>query len=264
MDVASIKAPDELGELVGLPGETLTATLKRTIMEMILFGYFANESRLYPHELAQRFAVSQTPVREALMQLSSEGLIEATPRRGFHIRTPTPEQVTDLWQVRSGLEATAAERVVARLAEGTLLSADLEPLVAIQRRRDELGPKMTTKTHIETNSAFHRTIVELSGNRLLAAVFGSIQQQLIAAWVQRGVESWRTRLVDDTREHHEILAALRARDAERCRAALGRHVGRSLAGALSDLEIQRAARAARLEETENAKTGGNHGTRQGD
>ena len=241
-DLATIKAPAELGELVGAPGETVTATLKRTIMEMILFGYFANETRLYPHELAQRFAVSQTPVREALMQLSSEGLIEATPRRGFHIRTPTPDQVTDLWQVRSGLEATAAERVVARLEGGSLTSADLEPLVAIQDRREELGPRMSTKTHIETNSAFHRTIIELSGNQLLTAVFGSIQQQLIAAWVQRGVESWRGRLVEDAKEHRAIIAALRARDAERARTALARHVGRSLNGALRDLETQKAAR----------------------
>ena len=243
-DIATIKAPGDLGELVGAPGETVTATLKRTIMEMILFGYFANETRLYPHELAQRFAVSQTPVREALMQLSSEGLIEATPRRGFHIRTPTPEQVTDLWQVRSGLEATAAERVVARLSEGSLSSADLDPLMAIQDRREELGPKMTTKTHIETNAAFHRAIIELSGNRLLTAVFGSIQQQLIAAWVQRGVDSWRGRLAQDAKEHRAIIAALRARDAERCRTVLGQHVGRSLTGALRDLETQTAARAA--------------------
>jgi DNA-binding GntR family transcriptional regulator len=245
MDVAAIKAPGELGELVGLPGETLTATLKRTILEMILFGYFADETRLYPHELAERFGASQTPVREALMQLSSEGLIEATPRRGYRIRTPTAEQVTDLWQVRSGLEITAAERVIARLAGGELMDADLAPLEELQRRRDRLGTRMTTKEHIETNSAFHRAIVELSGNRLLIAVFGSIQQQLIAAWVQRGIESWRTRLTDDAVEHHGIIDALLARDVERCRTVLAKHVGRSLNGALADLEFKRAAVAAK-------------------
>lgn len=241
MDVASIKAPDELGELVGLPGETLAATLKRTILEMILFGYFADETRLYPHELAERFGVSQTPVREALMQLSSEGLIEATPRRGYHIKTPTADQVTDLWQVRCGLETTAAERVIARLASGELACADLAALEELQRRRDTLGTRMTTKEHIETNSAFHRTIVELSGNRLLIAVFGSIQQQLIAAWVQRGIDSWRTRLADDAAEHHAIVEALKSRDVEKCRTVLAKHVGRSLGGALADLEFKRSA-----------------------
>jgi DNA-binding GntR family transcriptional regulator len=246
MDVAAIKAPGDLGELVGHPGETLTATLKRTILEMILFGYFADETRLYPHELAERFAVSQTPVREALMQLSSEGLIEATPRRGYHIKTPTADQVTDLWQVRSGLETTAAERVIARLAAGDLKDAALAPLEAIQRQRDALGPRMTTKLHIETNSAFHRAIVNLSGNRLLIAVFGSIQQQLIAAWVQRGVDSWRTRLAEDAIEHHAIIDALKARDVDKCRAAMARHVGRSLGGALADLEFKRAAGAAKI------------------
>lgn len=246
MDVAAIKTTGELGELVGFPGETLTATLKRTILEMILFGYFADETRLYPHELAERFGASQTPVREALMQLASEGLVEATPRRGYRIRTPTTEQVTDLWHVRSGLEITAAERVIARLSAGALSDADLAPLEALQHRRDTLGKRMTTKEHIETNSAFHRTIVELSGNRLLNSVFGSIQQQLIAAWVQRGIDSWRDRLADDGVEHHAIIDAFKTRDVEKCRTVMAKHVGRSLNGALADLEFKRAATAAKI------------------
>lgn len=238
--VASIKAPDELGPLVGSPGETLTATLKRTITEMILFGFFARDARLYPHELAQRFGVSQTPVREALMQLASEGLIEATPRRGFHIKTPTAEHVAEVWQVRLGLEQTAAEAVAQRRRAGTLDAAALDRLVAIQARRDALGAGMSTKQHIETNAAFHRTLVELSGNRVLIGLFGSIQMQLIGAWVQRGLDSWRGRLVEDAREHHAIIEALRAGDAESCRRAMARHVGRSLDGALDDLARQRA------------------------
>ena len=246
MDVAAIKTTGELGELVGHPGETLAATLKRTILEMILFGYFADETRLYPHELAERFGASQTPVREALMQLASEGLVEATPRRGYRIRTPSADQVTDLWQVRSGLEITAAERVIARLSAGALSDADLVPLETLQQRRDSLGKRMTTKEHIETNSAFHRTIVELSGNRLLNSVFGSIQQQLIAAWVQRGVDSWRERLADDGVEHRGIIDAFKARDVEKCRAVMAKHVGRSLNGALADLEFKRVATAAKI------------------
>ena len=241
MYVASIKAAEELGPLVGSPGETLTATLKRTISEMILFGFFPREARLYPHELAARFRVSQTPVREALMQLASEGLIEATPRRGFHIKTPTVAHVRDVWQVRLGLEQMAAEGVIARLAAGTLDEGALAGIIDVQRRRDELGPAMTTKQHIETNAAFHRGLVELSGNRLLGDLFGAIQMQLIGAWVQRGVESWRPRLVEDGREHRALIDALKACDVAACRDVLALHVGRSLDGALSDLAAQCAA-----------------------
>lgn len=254
MYVASIKAAEELGPLVGSPGETLTATLKRTITEMILFGFFPREARLYPHELAARFRVSQTPVREALMQLASEGLIEATPRRGFHIKTPTPAHVRDVWQVRLGLEQMAAEGVIARLSGGTLDDGALARIVDVQRQRDAFGPAMTTKQHIETNAAFHRGLVELSGNRLLGDLFGAIQMQLIGAWVQRGVESWRPRLVEDAREHHAIIDALKARDVAACRDVLARHVGRSLDGALTDLAAQSAA-----EEDRNA----NHATQGG-
>ncbi len=238
MIVASIKAPDQLGKLVGSPGETLTATLKRTITEMILFGFFAQDARLYPHELALRFDVSATPVREALMQLTMEGLIEATPRRGFHIRTPTQAQIADLWHVRLGLELTAIEGVIARLESGAMAASEIQALASVQAQRDELGVRMTTKAHIETNSAFHHKLVELSGNRLLMNVFGSIHMQLIGAWVQRGVESWRARLTEDAREHHAIIDALMARDVEQCRIVMRRHVGRSLQGALGDLAAQ--------------------------
>lgn len=254
MFVASIKAADELGPLVGSPGETLTATLKRTITEMILFGFFPRDARLYPHELAARFRVSQTPVREALMQLASEGLIEATPRRGFHIKPPTAAHVRDVWQVRLGLEQMAAEGVIARLSAGTLDDDALARIADVQRQRDALGPSMTTKQHIETNAAFHRSLVELSGNRLLGDLFGAIQMQLISAWIQRGVESWRPRLVEDGREHRAIIAALQARDVAACRAVLASHVGRSLDGALEDLQAQSAAE--KDSNTDNAKKGG--------
>ncbi len=241
MIVASIKAPDQLGKLVGSPGETLTATLKRTITEMILFGFFAQDARLYPHELALRFEVSATPVREALMQLTMEGLIEATPRRGFHIRTPTKAQVADLWHVRLGLELTAVEGVIARLGAGEMAASEIRALASVQAQRDEFGVRMTTKEHIETNAAFHHKLVELSGNRLLLNVFGSIHMQLIGAWVQRGVESWRARLTEDAQEHHAIIDALLARDVEQCRRVMRRHVGRSLQGALVDLAAQQDA-----------------------
>lgn len=246
MSVASMKLRNEMGDLVGLPGETLTATLRRTIMELVVFGYFADEARIYPHELADHFKVSQTPVREALMQLSSEGLIEATPRRGFHICIPTSGQVVDLWQVRSGLEIMAAELTVARLKIGEIGLTDLTSLEQLQNTRDCLGVSMTTKQHIETNSAFHRTLIELSGNKLLASLFGSIQQKLITAWVQRGLETWRLRLADDRAEHHAILLALRAKDAEQCRKVIAGHIERSLAGALSDLEQSTSSRISQL------------------
>ena len=236
--------PATLGRLVGEPGETLAATLRRTLLELIRFGGFAEGARLYPQELAQRFGVSLTPVREALMQLATEGFIEATPRRGFRVRPPSAGQVRELWQARLAFETTAAELAVARLEVGEIGAADLLPLVEIQARRDARGAAMAPREHIELNAAFHHRQVELGGNRLLTGLYRGIQMQLLGAWVQRGLETWRRRLDSDAAEHHAIIDALRARDAAACTAAIRRHIGRSLDGALDDLARGRPAAAA--------------------
>jgi DNA-binding GntR family transcriptional regulator len=225
----------EMGELVGQPGETLAETLRRTLLEMILFGYFERGLRLYPERLAERFGVSLTPVREALMRLAAEGYIETIPRRGFHVRTPTAKQVVDLWQVRLGLELTAGELLIERLRAGEGGITDLE---AIDARLQSAAGALTHKRHVELNAEFHHRLIELAGNELLVALYRGIQMQLLGAWIQRGLNSWRARLPSEAEEHRAILAALRARDPEAYARATRAHIARSLQGALADLAAQ--------------------------
>ena len=88
-----------------VPGERLVDMLYRNIRDYVLFSTEgAAQGRLYPHELCEKFHATATPVREALARLAAEGFIENTPRRGFHVRRPSQQQVTDLWQVRGGLK----------------------------------------------------------------------------------------------------------------------------------------------------------------
>lgn len=229
----------ELGSLVGAPGETLQDALRRTLLEMILFGYFPRGTRLYPNELAERFDVSSTPVREALMRLAAEGYIEAVPRRGFHIREPSAKQIANLWHVRRGLEITAGELLIARLVSRELSDAAVDAVSAIQAEIDSAGPALTHKGHVELNARFHRTMVDLAGNALLTSLYDGIQMQLLGAWVQRGLTTWRPRLVDEGTEHLLLIDALRSRDGPQFTEVLRTHIDRSLAGALSDFQAQK-------------------------
>ena len=70
---SALPDPSELGQLVGKPGETLQETLHRTLLEMILFGYFERGARLYPQELSLKFGVSLTPVREGMRIARQQG-----------------------------------------------------------------------------------------------------------------------------------------------------------------------------------------------
>jgi len=224
-------APEPTERLLGAPGERLADTLHGTLVDAILDGRIGAAGRLYPNELASRFGVSPTPVREALMRLAAEGFIHAVPRRGFHVRDPSADEVRDLWQVRRGIETLAAELAVARLRDGL---ADLGKLRALEARL-AAGARLSMREHVELNGRFHETLIELSGNRLLASLFAAIRMRLVGALIKRGLAAWRQRVAGDAAEHRAIVAALAAHDAEAARAAVASHVDRSLADALRDL-----------------------------
>jgi DNA-binding GntR family transcriptional regulator len=220
-----------------IPGERLVDMLYRNIRDYVMFSSDpAAQGRLYPHELCQRFHATATPVREALARLAAEGFIENTPRRGFHVRRPSAVQVTDLWQVRGGLEVMGGELAIARLLNGSLDVTALDSLTDSLGRISATADAIDGREHIARNRDFHSRIVELSGNQLLVTLYHGIQVQLMGAWVRRGLDTWRSRINAEQQDHDEILASLRAMDAARYAAAARQHVNTSLANALNDLQ----------------------------
>lgn len=226
-----------------VPGERLVDMLYRNIRDYVLFSSEgAAQGRLYPHELCEKFHATATPVREALARLAAEGFIENTPRRGFHVRRPSPQQVTDLWQVRGGLEVLAGELLVQRMQQGVLAPSELDRLETVLQSITATADAIDGREHIERNRQFHGLIVELGGNQLLLTMYRGIQVQLLGAWVRRGLETWRSRVDAESDDHEEMLAALRAQDAPRYAAAARRHVDTSLKNALNDLRIAERSR----------------------
>ena len=220
--------------LIGTPGDRLVDTLHGTLVEAILDGRIGSNGRLYPGEIATMFGVSSTPVREALMRLAAEGFVQAVPRRGFHLTDPTVAEIRDLWQVRRGLEVLAAELTVDRLNAGEV---SLEPLLDIGRRLAAPGPdRAVLRDHIDLNARFHETIVEMSGNSILATLFGGLRMRLLGMWIKNGHEAWQRRVRGDHAEHRAIVAALEARDPDAARLAVSRHIERSLVDMVADLE----------------------------
>lgn len=219
--------------LKGQPGDTLADMIYASLKAMIIYGNFRPAERLLPADLAARFGVSPTPVKDALTRLAAERFIVFTPRRGFRVREPSPRHVLDLWKTRLGLEEMACEGIVERLSDHSLTNKDLNEL-------DELNEAIVTagekgSRHVELNAEFHDKLIELSGNEVLAQVYRGLKTYLIAAWVQHGSAEWRARFPLAVREHRQLVAALRSRDLDKARATLRHHLNRALAGLLSDL-----------------------------
>lgn len=241
--MASADADNTSFQRTSVPGERLVDMLYRNIRDYVLFSSEGGaQGRLYPHELCEKFHATATPVREALARLAAEGLIENTPRRGFHVRRPSPQQVTDLWQVRGGLEVLAGELVIVRLQRGSLAMEALDQLAAVLQSIAATADAIDGREHIERNRQFHGSIVELSGNQLLVSMYRGIQVQLLGAWVRRGLDTWRARVQVESDDHEEILEALRACDVARYGAVARRHVDTSLFNALKDLATSRGSK----------------------
>lgn len=218
-------------------GETVAEAVRRQLLDAILFGDLATPTRLFPTELAKRFDVSITPVREALSALASEGFIEAIPRRGYHVRAPTTDYITELWSIRQALELAAGEAVLQHFTDRTARAEALTPLSDIHHKLAG-SAALSQRDHVALNGQFHDTLVQLSGNRLLVGMYSGIRLRLFVAWVQRGTRAWRSRLAGEQSEHAAILDALLTGDRPAFDEAVRRHLARSLRDALADLDRQ--------------------------
>ncbi len=189
------------------------------LREAIIGGEYTPGERLRTEALAERFGTSRTPVREALVLLEGDGLVELEPRRGAVVRSFDAADLVDLYEVRAILEARAAQLAALRLTR-----EDLDALDATCDRAESMAGsgKVAIETLIASNDEFHRVIVEASGSARLTAALrtvAGIPRPFKVAFWKNGAE--RTRSLS---AHREIVAALRSRSAERAESAMRLHV----------------------------------------
>ncbi len=190
--------------------------------------------RLTERGIEARFAASRTPVRAALLRLETEGLV----RRDGRAWTVAPIDIAELEQLfvyREVLEIAAVRRGCA--GAGT---ADVEAIEALLASCDEASPR--EQWH-RVGMDFHIALARLSGNGFLhRGVRDAITRLSRARWLEVRDEAARDRA---WAEHHAILEAVRARDAERAASLLGVHIGRSRDRLLTALRDDRRGLKAR-------------------
>lgn len=189
----------------------------RHLKALLLSGRFAPGERLSEPLLAQELGVSRTPVREALMRLAEEGLVELVPGKGARVRAFSPEEVEEVYGVRALLEGEAAREAALRATPWEL--AELE---ARLRAIDEAGAEDYPE-QMRRDLEFHRALVRLSGNKTLFRLYEDLLSSLalVRSALPNLSQEEATR-----REHWAILEALRRRDPEGARRAVEAHVGR--------------------------------------
>jgi DNA-binding GntR family transcriptional regulator len=176
-------------------------------------------------------------VREALIQLAAEGLVELRPRRGAVVAQATPQRLVEMFEVMAELEAMCA-----RLAARRLHDADLVALEAALACCDAAAAQRDPDAYFYANEEFHRALYTASHNDFLVGQTLALQRQLRP--YRRLQLRVRHRMQHSLTEHAEILAALRQGDAVQAMEATRRHVvvqGERFADLLASLQQLAAA-----------------------
>jgi len=195
----------------------LPERLRESIEEDIATGRLLPGTRLDEVELATRFGVSRTPIREALRLLLGEGLIETRPNRGAVVAQVTPQRLIEMFEVMAELEAMCARLAARRMSDAEL--AEIE--VAHEACRGSAAAR-DADAYFYANERFHYAIYAASHNTFLFEQAAALQRKLRPyRRLQLRVRNRPQRSFD---EHQAILDALRAGDAERAVDAIRSHV----------------------------------------
>jgi DNA-binding GntR family transcriptional regulator len=161
--------------------------------------------------LAIELRMSRTPVREALIRLQNEGLIEVVPRHGMRVLPVSPSDMAEIYAVLSSLESTAAE-LAARRGLG---AREVKPLETASRDMEAALVAGDLDAWAAADERFHMFLVELSGNRLLAETVTNFWDRAHRA--RMFTLRMRPTPEHSTREHRAVAKAIRAGDATTAR-----------------------------------------------
>lgn len=212
------RTADELN----LPSFGDRPSLRTRVTEALRAALIAGEMR--PGEvysapvLAQRFGVSATPVREAMLDLVRQGLVETVRNKGFRVRELSEQDLEEVTQLRELLEIPTVARV-AELAGPERLAA-LRPLAAAIVHAAEQGDLIG---YLEADRVFHLELLGLAGNRRLVGLVDDLRARARLYGLQALAE--RGALADSAAEHERLLDLLTAGDAEGAADLMRRHIG---------------------------------------
>lgn len=191
--------------------------LGELIEERIVTGVYPPGTRLDEQELADTFGVSRTPVREALIQLASVGLIEIKPRRGATVPEVGADRVCEMFEVMAELEAMCG-----RLAARRITPAEQSALQEAHRACEAARDADTPDVYYQLNEIFHQRIYEASHNAFLIEQATALHRRLRP--YRRLQLRVRNRMASSFNEHQAIVDSIIKGDSELAGAQLRAHV----------------------------------------
>ena len=196
---------------------TLAENLRHQLADEIMTGVLAPGVALDETEIARRFGVSRTPVREAIRLLNASGLVEARPHRAAVVAQPSPARLVGMFEAMAELEALCATFAAARMTR-----IERQALEAIHEQLRTLIHSGDPQRYHEINEAFHAAIYNGAHNEYLAEL--TLTTRLRVAPFRRAQFRNLGRLAKSHAEHDQVLTAILRGECVRAGEAMRAHI----------------------------------------
>jgi DNA-binding GntR family transcriptional regulator len=185
---------------------TLREKIVETVRNAIVNGQIPAGARVAEPELADRFGISRTPIREAFRQLESEGFITVIPRKGAIVASLSAKDISDFYDLKMVLEGYAA-----RCAAKVLTEKELAKMEAVNRQMETASTKKDLRKVLSLHNEFHEIFLKSCGNEKLYSI---VQNMVMQFQRFRLILAMRGKLEGSIRQHREIIEAFRKQDAD--------------------------------------------------
>ncbi len=202
---------------------SLAKLVRDDMLGLILNGSLAPGQRISEPDVATRLGVSRVPVREALRELESSGLVVARKHSGVFVRQLDAAEIRDLYQLRGLLDGFAGRQAALR---STFENAALLRLLGeATEAMKQAAAAQDVQRYYGENLRFHWAIIEAAGNQAVTQAYRGIVQKLHLSRLKNLAQ--HVGMQASIAEHLQIVKAMRERNADRCHALLTEHVSRA-------------------------------------
>ena len=179
--------------------------LRREIEDDIEHGRLSPGDKLDEQTLAERFEVSRTPAREALLQLAAAGIVRLVPRQGAVVSSVSPQLAIGMVEVLTALEAEAAG-----LAARRMTSVEKAQLAKFHQASQAAMKRLDSPAYIKNNAAFHAAIYDGARNEFLAEQIRTTRLRM--RFYHRSSLYQPARLKASYQEHARVVEAIKSGD----------------------------------------------------
>jgi DNA-binding GntR family transcriptional regulator len=217
--------------LTGKKSTNIASVIHETLKGEIRSGKLSSDTPLREIELAERFGVSRTPIREALHRLSSEKLIHMVPNVGAFVGMFTWEDAREIFAIRQVLEAFSGGLTAQSVSDDSI--AKFEGFLAKMRVSIQ---EQNIEAYSAVDEEFHALLNNNCGNKNLIKIIDNLNDQSKLADLRRSQYRISDRMQESFAAHEAIVAAIKARDPKKVRNLLMIH-GQNIFGDVTKLDL---------------------------